>query len=114
MMADSSDAAPPDVLRVRDLPPGAAGALLASHGLQLHFVGDDAPIPGSFWGEPEARNGRFLTPARAINHTDEELEFLAQLVDQRTAWQVLGRKGVKDGQGYMEERPAGAHPATPR
>lgn len=68
----------------------------------------------SFWAEPEARNGRFLTPARAINHTDEELEQLAQLVDQRTAWQVLGRKGVKDGQGYMEERPAGAHPATPR
>ena len=68
----------------------------------------------AFWGEPEAKNGRFLTPARAINHTDEELEHLAQLVDQRTAWQVLGRKGVKDGQGYMEERPAGAHPATPR
>ena len=68
----------------------------------------------SFWAEPEARNGRFLTPAKAINHTDEELEHLAQLVDQRTAWQVLGRKGIKDGQGYMEERPAGAHPATPR
>lgn len=68
----------------------------------------------AFWGEPEPRNGRLLTPARAINHTDEELEYLAQLVDQRTAWQVLGRKGVKDGQGYMEERPAGAHPAAPR
>ena len=56
MRADSSDAdaAPPDVLRVRDLPPGAADALLASHGLQLHFVDDAAPIPGSFWGEPEA------------------------------------------------------------
>ena len=56
MMADSSDAdaAPRDVLRVRDLPPGAADALLASHGLQLHFVDDAAPIPGSFWGEPEA------------------------------------------------------------
>ena len=68
----------------------------------------------SFWAEPEAKNGRFLTPAKAINHTDEELEHLAQLVDQRTAWQVLGRKGIKDGQGYMEERPAGAHPATTR
>jgi hypothetical protein len=68
----------------------------------------------SFWAEPEARNGRFLTPAKAINHTDEELEHLAQLVDQRTAWQVLGRKGSKDGQGYGEERPAGAPPAAPR
>jgi hypothetical protein len=42
------------VMRVRDLPPGAADALLASHGLQLHRVDDDAPIPGSYWGEPEA------------------------------------------------------------
>jgi len=67
----------------------------------------------AFWGEPEPKNGRFLTPAKAINHTDEELEHLARLVDQRTAWEVLGRKGVKDGQGYTEERP-GAQPATPR
>ena len=72
MRADSSDAdaAPPDVLRVRDLPPGAADALLASHGLQLHFVDDAAPIPGSFWGEPEA--GVIVLPAerRAQVHTD--------------------------------------------
>ena len=49
--------------------------------------------------------------AKAINHTDEEIENLAQLVNQRTAWEVLGRKGVKDGQGYMEERPPTEHPA---
>ncbi|MRD46669.1 iron dicitrate transport regulator FecR [Caenimonas koreensis] len=65
----------------------------------------------SFWGEAEPKNGRFLTPAKAINHTDEELEFLAKLVNQRTAWEVLGRKGVKDGMGYMEQRPETAHPA---
>ncbi|KQT08026.1 hypothetical protein [Ramlibacter sp. Leaf400] len=68
----------------------------------------------AFWGEAQAKNGRFLTPAKAINHTDEELEHLAQLVNQRTAWQVAGRKGVKDGQGYMEERPAASHPAATR
>jgi hypothetical protein len=68
----------------------------------------------AFWGEAAPRDGRWLTPARAINHTDEELETLARLVNQRTAWEVLGRKGVKDGQGYMEERPAAAHPAAPR
>ncbi len=38
-----------------------------------------------------------LSSARAINHTDEELEFLARLVDQRTAWQISGNKGTKDG-----------------
>ncbi len=65
----------------------------------------------AFWGELEPKGGRMLTPARAINHTDEELEFLAMLAGQRTAWQIAGKKGVKDGNGYMEEKPAGEHPA---
>ena len=55
----------------------------------------------SFWAEPEPRNGRLLTPAQAINHTDDELEFLAGLVHQRTAWQLAGRKGTKDGSGQI-------------
>jgi hypothetical protein len=59
----------------------------------------------AFWAEPAPRNGRLLTPAGAINHTDEELEFLAGLVNQRTAWQVAGRKGVKDGRGQMDYSP---------
>ena len=67
----------------------------------------------SFWGEVEPRGGRFLTPAPALNHTDEELEFLARLIDQRTAWQIAGRTGVKDGRGYMEQQPASMHPAAP-
>ena len=68
----------------------------------------------SFWGEAEPKAGRFLTPAPALNHTDEELEFLAGLIDQRTAWQIAGRTGVKDGRGYMEQRPPEAHPAMVR
>ena len=50
----------------------------------------------SFWSQTQ---GAAVAPAGAINHTDEELEFLAKLIDQRTAWQILGRKGVKDGKG---------------
>lgn len=65
----------------------------------------------SFWGEVEPKNGRFLTPAGAINHTDEELEFLAHLVGQQTAWEIAGKKGVKDGKGYMDEKPDQIHPA---
>lgn len=68
----------------------------------------------SFWGEVQPVNGRYLTPGKAINHTDEELEYLAKLVDQRTAWQILGRKGVKDGKGYMDEQPGQTHPAQTR
>ena len=42
----------------------------------------------AFWGEVAPRDGRQLTPANAINHSDEELEFLAGLVNQQTAWQI--------------------------
>lgn len=62
----------------------------------------------SFWGEPRPVNGRLLTPARAINHTDEEVENLAALIGQRTAWQLAGRRGAKEGTGYMD--PGRRHP----
>jgi hypothetical protein len=65
----------------------------------------------SFWGETSPKGGRMLTPAKAINHTDEELEFLARLTGQQTAWQIAGHKGVKDGRGYMEEQAGQMHPA---
>jgi hypothetical protein len=66
----------------------------------------------SFWGEVAPKDGRWLTPAKAINHTDEELEALARLIGQRTAWQIAGKKGVKDGMGYMDEQPGRTHPAA--
>lgn len=47
------------------------------------------------WSEPMLDGRAALTPARAFNHTDEELKFLARLVGERTAWQVSGRKGSK-------------------
>ena len=65
----------------------------------------------SFWAEAQPKDGRLLTAAGAFNHTDEEMEYLARLVNQQTAWEVLGRRGIKDGKGYMEEMPADAHPA---
>lgn len=55
----------------------------------------------AFWADATARDGKFLSPARALNHSDEELEFLAGLIDQRTTWQIAGRKGNKDGSGKM-------------
>jgi hypothetical protein len=65
----------------------------------------------SFWGEVAPKGGRMLTPAKAINHTDEELEFLARLAGQQTAWQIAGHKGIKDGKGYMDAQPGQMHPA---
>lgn len=66
----------------------------------------------AFWGEVQPKNGHLLTPAKAINHTDEELEYLAKLVNQQTAWQRMGKKGIKDGKGYMEDKPGQTHPAA--
>jgi hypothetical protein len=66
----------------------------------------------AFWGEAAPVNGRSLTPAGAINHTDEELEVLARLIGQRTNWQIMGKKGTKDGKGYMDESPSNVHPAS--
>lgn len=63
----------------------------------------EAQYHQSFWSQTQ---GAPLSPAGAINHSDEELEFLAQLMGQRTAWQIVGRKGVKDGKGQMDATPA--------
>jgi hypothetical protein len=42
------------VLKLADIPLADATGLLHRYGLTLNIVADDAPIPGSFWGEPEA------------------------------------------------------------
>ena len=52
----------------------APAALLARYGLQLHRVEDGAPIPGSYWGEPEAGliggsvHARNDTPVHSLLH----------------------------------------------
>ncbi len=66
----------------------------------------------AFWAEPSATKGRLLTPAKPMNHSDAELEFLARLTGQQTAWQVMGKKGMKDGSGFMEDKPGQVHPAA--
>jgi len=50
----SAIATAPGVLRLADLGETAPIALLARHGLALQCVADDAPIPGSYWGDEEA------------------------------------------------------------
>ena len=62
----------------------------------------------SFWAEASPRKGQSLFPAQAINHTDEEMEMLAALVRQRTAWQISGMKGPKDGRGSQYKKSPGA------
>jgi hypothetical protein len=42
------------VLTVAEIEWASAVALLASYGIALERVADGMPIPGSFWGDPEA------------------------------------------------------------
>jgi len=42
------------MLTLADIEARDAQTLLARYGLAIEFVADGAPIPGSFWGEPEA------------------------------------------------------------
>nr|WP_255692018.1 hypothetical protein [Luteimonas sp. XNQY3] len=52
----------------------APAALLARYGLRLHRVPDGAPIPGSYWGAPEAGiigvdvHARDDTPVHSLLH----------------------------------------------
>ena len=62
------------MLRISDTGPGPVRALLERFGLSLELVADNAPIPGSFWGEPEAGvigtrvYGRLDTPIHSVFH----------------------------------------------
>ncbi len=67
----------------------------------------------AYWAEVEAREGRYLRPAPAINHGDEEMEMLARLLGQRTAWQVSGRKGNKATGSYGMQPMAPGAPVAP-
>ena len=50
----------------------------------------------AFWGEAKPQGGKSLTPGQMLNHTDDELEYLAQLVGQKTAWQLPAYKQRKE------------------
>lgn len=71
------DAAPEpagQVLCLADIGFDASTALLAGYGLTLHRVPDGAPIPGSYWGAPEAGiigadvHARGDTPVHSLLH----------------------------------------------
>ena len=78
-------------------PPGRASYLCNCYGTLALSSGKDKTVCTStyhqaFWAAADSSEGDALMPADSINHTDEELEFLARLISQKTAWQVTGEK----------------------
>lgn len=77
------------MLLLRDVPAAAVADLLARHGLRLARVADGAPIPGSYWGEPEAGlightvYARADTPLHSLLH--EASHLIVKPVAERAA-----------------------------
>lgn len=74
------------MLRLADIDDVSVRALLARHGLAIERVAPDVPIPGSFWGDPEAGiigrcvHARADTPVHSVLH---EACHLIVLPDER-------------------------------
>ena len=74
--AIAASAAPiaPNVLTLGEIDLADVAALLARYDLRLALVDDGAPIPGSYWGEPEAGligntvHARRDTPLHSLLH----------------------------------------------
>jgi hypothetical protein len=48
----------------------------------------------AFWAIPESSESEALVPADSVHHNDKELEFLAGLISQKTAWQISSQKSM--------------------
>ena len=68
------------VLTLADIDRSHVAALLGSYGLQLVHVDDGAPIPGSYWGEPEAGLVGATVYARADTPVHSLLHEAAHLI----------------------------------
>ncbi len=77
------------MLTLADIDHDHIASLLARHGLQLSPVADGSPIPGSFWGEPEAGvigstvHARADTPVHSLLH--EACHLIVLPPDRRAA-----------------------------
>ena len=63
-----------EVLRLHDIAIADVASLLSRYGLRLELVADNAAIPGSYWGDPEAGvigdivHARPDTPVHSLLH----------------------------------------------
>lgn len=77
------------MLVLADLPEGSAEALLGRYGLELSMQARGEPIPGTYWGEPEAGIvGRTVfarpdTPVHSLLH--ETCHTICMTVERREA-----------------------------
>jgi hypothetical protein len=108
------------VLLLRDIALADATALLARHGLRLERVDDDAPIPGSYWGDSEAGviggtvYARGDTPVHSLLH--EACHLIVLPPERRAAVHTDATDSVEeeDATCYLQIVLADALPAVGR
>lgn len=87
-----------EVLCLRELGFDAPRALLAAFDLQLHQIADNAPIPGSYWGEPEAGVIGTAVYARTDTPVHSMLHEACHLLVQPLARRLLVHTDASDSQ----------------
>lgn len=87
-----------EVLCLRDIGFDAPRALLATFDLQLHEVANAAPIPGCYWGEPEAGLIGTIVYARADTPVHSMLHEACHLLVLPLARRLLVHTDASDSQ----------------
>lgn len=96
------------VLRLAEIEPGQAEALLARYTLGLARVADRQPIPGSYWGDPEAGligttvYARADTPVHSLLHEACHLIVLPAARRQRVHTDASDSFEEEDAACYLQ------------
>lgn len=104
----SRDANATAVLALADIDSRQVAALLARHGLTLERVAEGDPIPGSYWGEPEAGviggnvYARADTPVHSVLHEACHLIVAAPERRQRIHTDASDSQAEEDACCYLQ------------
>ncbi|MEP6940093.1 MAG: hypothetical protein ABI846_10035 [Rudaea sp.] len=96
------------MLTLADIGADAVRALLARHGLALKAVAPAAPIPGSYWGEPEAGVigsavfARADTPVHSLLHEASHLIVAAPERRPRIHTDASDSQAEEDAACYLQ------------
>ncbi len=108
------------MLVLADVDAAAVDALFARHGLRLERVADGAPIPGSYWGEPEAGvignavYARADTPVHSLLHEGGHLIVLPPARRARVHTDATDSVAEEDATCYLQIVLADALPGVGR
>ncbi len=108
------------MLTLNDIDASAAVALLAHYGLVLERVDADAPIPGSYWGEPEAGvigekvYVRADTPVHSLLHEAAHLIVAPSERRAQIHTNASNSQAEEDATCYLQVLLAGALPGVGR